>query len=227
MWCVWKDCFLHPVAKRNRSKRGRQTLLSAQCIQAHAPSINIIFILHGLVCLWAAEHTDVKMHSSVSTHTVCMCIPCAGAPVGDWLWCYLLVNCDQHLNTLTPRHNLEELLSLIRLPVSRSMSPEIIKGYSRNLQIAEGNKIMQHIKSDSESANHTVGTERIQTLSNLSLFLMKPHVKIKRIHFLPHQATLAPRKTQNLRILHKLIKKNQNWHITCRSVFRVFAVTLM
>lgn len=80
-------------------------------IQTHAPSINIIFTLHGRACLRAAEHTDVKMHSSVATHAVCMCIPCAGAPVGDWLWCYLLVDCDRHLNTLTPRRILEELLS--------------------------------------------------------------------------------------------------------------------
>lgn len=50
---------------------------------------------------------------------------------------------------------------------------------------------MQHFKSDCESANHTAGTERIQTFMNLSLFLMKLHVKIKRIRFLPHQAALG------------------------------------
>lgn len=75
------DGCVQPVAKRSRG--AVMDRLSAWRIQTHAPSINIISILHGRACLRPAEHTDVKMHSGVSTHTACVRVLCAGAPVGD------------------------------------------------------------------------------------------------------------------------------------------------
>lgn len=166
-------------------------------VQTHAPSTHLIFILHGRACLRAAEHTDVKRRLSVSTHTARTCVPCAGAPVGDWLWCYLLVNCDQHLNTLTPRRVLEELLSPSScLPLARRLW--------RSLKVTHAICKLHRKRRSCSTLSPTLKMPIIQRVQKgfrpswiyliyLSLFLMKLHVKIRIFgFFLPHQATLLP-----------------------------------
>lgn len=82
---------------------------------------------------------------------VCLCRMhvyfCVRAPVDDWLWCYLLLSCDQHLKVSSFCASLRSVSPFISYSLFPSLSPSpgtVIKGYSHNYWIPHNKSCVRY-----------------------------------------------------------------------------------